>query len=166
MPAEVTRDSLIADLRATWRMNEAVNQYLVDQLDDEAWTAKPPGGKGRTIAAIVAHLHNVRLMWLKTAAKASAFPQKAETKELSRPEARRALAESAEAISKLLEQGLASGRISGFPPSAAAFLGYLLAHDAHHRGQIAMLARQVGHPLPPQAGYGLWEWNTRIRPVE
>jgi len=37
------------------------------------------------------------------------------------------------------------------------FVGYLLAHDAHHRGQISMLARQVGHPVPPKVGFGLWE---------
>ena len=163
MAPEVTRDSLIADLLAAWRINGSVNQYLINHLNDEAWTARPPGGKGRTIAAVFAHMHNVRLMWLKAAAKAGALPEKAESKELNRDEAGRALAESAGAIAKLLGQGLASGRITGFPPSAAAFLGYLLAHDAHHRGQIAMLARQVGRPLPPQAGYGLWEWNTRAK---
>jgi hypothetical protein len=34
-----------------------------------AWNAEPPGGKGRTIAAIAAHMHNVRHMWLVAAAK-------------------------------------------------------------------------------------------------
>ena len=48
-----------------------------------------------------------------------------------------------------------------FAPRWLAFLGYLLAHDAHHRGQITMLARQVGHPLSQSAMYGLWEWGTR-----
>jgi hypothetical protein len=27
----------------------------------------------------------------------------------------------------------------------------------------AMLARQVGHPLPPQTGFALWEWGTLWR---
>jgi uncharacterized damage-inducible protein DinB len=163
MAVDVTRDSLISDLMGTWRINERINQYLIDHLCDEAWNAKPPGGKGRTIAAVFAHIHNVRLMWLKAAAKGTTLPEKAEGKELNRDEAKRALAESAAAITKLLDQGLATGRIPGFPPSAAAFLGYLLAHDAHHRGQVTMLARQVGHPVPPQAGFGLWEWNTRAK---
>jgi uncharacterized damage-inducible protein DinB len=43
----------------------------------------------------------------------------------------------------------------------AGFLGYLIAHDAHHRGQITMLARQLGHPLPQKAMFGMWEWNSR-----
>lgn len=157
--------NLISDLLATWRINERINQYLIENVSDEAWAAKPPGGKGRTVSAIMAHVHNVRLMWLKAAAKGAAMPEKAEKKDQSRDETKRMLAESAEAIRKLLEQGLASGKISGFPPSAAAFLGYLLAHEAHHRGQAAMLARQVGYPLPAQAGFGMWEWNSRLKEI-
>jgi hypothetical protein len=53
------------------------------------------------------------------------------------------------------------GRIKGCKPDAASFLGYLIAHDAHHRGQISMLARQLGHPLPPSGVFGMWEWGTR-----
>jgi uncharacterized damage-inducible protein DinB len=36
-------------------------------------------------------------------------------------------------------------------------------HDVHHRGQISMLARQVGHPIPPKLNFGLWEWGTLWR---
>jgi uncharacterized damage-inducible protein DinB len=51
--------------------------------------------------------------------------------------------------------------VKSFKPDVAAFFGYLIAHDAHHRGQIAMLARQVGHPLPQKAMFGMWEWGSR-----
>ena len=54
--------------------NERVNQMLIEHLDVAAWDAKPPGGKGRTIQAIVAHMHNVRVMWLKATAKGSKIP--------------------------------------------------------------------------------------------
>jgi uncharacterized damage-inducible protein DinB len=53
------------------------------------------------------------------------------------------------------------GRIKGFKPDVASFLAYLLAHDAHHRGQITMLARQMGHPISQSAMFGMWEWGTR-----
>jgi uncharacterized damage-inducible protein DinB len=49
----------------------------------------------------------------------------------------------------------------GFRPDVAGFFGYLIGHDAHHRGQITMLARQVGHPLPQKAMFGVWEWGSR-----
>src|ERR1700689_5423819 len=54
--------------------NNRINQYLIDHLPPAAWKAKPPEGKGRTIAAIVAHMHNVRVMWLK-ATKAADIPE-------------------------------------------------------------------------------------------
>jgi uncharacterized damage-inducible protein DinB len=42
----------------------------------------------------------------------------------------------------------------------------LIAHEAHHRGQIAMLARGLGYELPQKVGYGMWEWNTRGKELE
>jgi uncharacterized damage-inducible protein DinB len=40
-------------------------------------------------------------------------------------------------------------------------VGYITAHDAHHRGQIAMLARQAGFALPKQVDFGMWEGEVR-----
>lgn len=32
---------------------------------------------------------------------------------------------------------------------------YAISHDAHHRGRICQLARQTGHDLPKEAGFGM-----------
>ncbi len=53
-----------------------------------------------------------------------------------------------------------SSRPTDFRPNDVAFVGYLIAHDSHHRGRIAMMAWQVGHPVAPRIGFGLWEWGT------
>jgi uncharacterized damage-inducible protein DinB len=37
--------------------------------------------------------------------------------------------------------------------------GYIFAHEAHHRGQIIMLAHQRGFRLPNNAAYGIWFWD-------
>ena len=50
-----------------------------------------------------------------------------------------------------------------FQPDVVAFVGHLIAHDSHHRGQIAMLARQGGPALPTKIGFGLWEWGALWR---
>src|ERR1700751_4677380 len=54
----------------TYSVNDAMNQHLLAHLDPRAWRAEPLGrrGSGRTIAAIFAHLHNSRLVWLKNSA--------------------------------------------------------------------------------------------------
>jgi uncharacterized damage-inducible protein DinB len=144
--------------------NDRINQYLLENLPAAAWRAEPPDGKGRTTAAIVAHMHNVRVMWLKAAAKESKIPEQLDRHRVTVPQAAKALDQSRAALAAVLKAALESdGRIKGFNPDVAGFFGYLIAHDAHHRGQICMLARQVGHPLPQKAMFGMWEWGTRSK---
>ena len=141
--------------------NNRINQYLIDNLPPAAWKAKSAEGKGRTIGAIVAHMHNVRVMWLK-AAKAEEIPAQLDRASVTPGQAIRALESSRHALSVVISHALSrDGRVRGFRPDVAGFLGYLIAHDAHHRGQITMLARQLGHPLPQKAMFGMWEWGSR-----
>jgi len=141
--------------------NNRLNQYMIENLPAEAWNAKPPDGKGRMVAAIVAHMHNVRVMWLK-AAKVDAIPEQLDKSNVTPAQAIRGLEQSRTALIRLIGHALSGdGRIKNFRPDVAGFVGYLIAHDAHHRGQIAMLARQLGYPLPQKAMFGMWEWGTR-----
>ncbi len=145
----------------SFNTNNRINQYLIDHLAAAAWKAKPADGRGRNIAAIVAHMHNVRVMWLK-AAKAQEIPEQLDRATVTPAQAMRGLESSRHALSVVISHALAgNGRVQGFRPDVAGFIGYLIAHDAHHRGQIAMLARQLGHPLPQKAMFGMWEWNSR-----
>jgi uncharacterized damage-inducible protein DinB len=43
-------------------------------------------------------------------------------------------------------------------PDAAMF-AYMFSHEAHHRGQILMLAHQLGYRLPEETPGGLWQWD-------
>lgn len=57
-----------ADIRhvllETYTVNERINQVIFEHLDRRAWRAKSP----RTIAAIFAHVHNIRRKWLRLSA--------------------------------------------------------------------------------------------------
>jgi uncharacterized damage-inducible protein DinB len=154
--------SLPEALLQAYEINDRINQYLIDNLPQAAWRAEPPDGKGRTIAAIVAHMHNVRVMWLKAAAKGSKVPDQLDRLKVTPTQAKKALEESREALRAVLKSALeGDGRVKGFRPDVGSFFGYLVAHDAHHRGQITMLARQAGHPISQSAMFGMWEWGTR-----
>jgi uncharacterized damage-inducible protein DinB len=133
-------------LLESYAVNERINQYLLENLPDAAWNAEPPGGKGRTIAAIAAHIHNVRHMWLVAAAKGKPLPDKLDRATVSKKEAMRALAESAKCCARLLAESLdhPEGKVKGFRPDVVGMFSYLISHDAHHRGQICALARQLG----------------------
>ncbi|HEV3260331.1 MAG TPA: DinB family protein [Gemmataceae bacterium] len=52
-------------------------------------------------------------------------------------------------------------RRKGFKPHVVAFLGYLISHESHHRGQIGWALKNSGHPLDQKTAYGLWEWGMR-----
>ena len=169
MPSKIAKPFVLSHaLLAAFDTNDRINQYLIESLPAEAWRAEPPGGKGRDIASIVAHMHNVRVMWLKAAGgKPSAerdarIPEQLDRHKVTPMQAHKGLAESREALHEVLKISLAAdGRIKGFRPDAAGFVGYLIAHDAHHRGQITMLARQAGQPISQKAMFGMWEWGSR-----
>jgi uncharacterized damage-inducible protein DinB len=38
-------------------------------------------------------------------------------------------------------------------------LCYMIAHEAHHRGQVCMLAHQLGFPLSVAVTSGIWNWE-------
>jgi len=147
-----------------WRTHERINQFLLEALPAPAWDAKPPGGKGRTIAAIVSHMHNVRHMWLVVCSPDFAAPEKLDRHTVTLAKARKALESSSHAIEELLARSLANGgHVKDFKPDVVGLHGYMIAHEAHHRGQICMQARALGHQLPTEVGFGMWDWPKRSK---
>jgi len=154
-------------LLETYAVNDRMNQILLERLDPSAWRAKPPGRNIRTIAAIFAHMHNVRRKWLRLSAPHLKLPEQLDRTRCTQQQARTALAKSALCCSEMLAQALGptENRVKQFRrdgwarpwPAGAAMLSYMIVHDAHHRGQICMLAHQVGFPI--KAGYEIWVWE-------
>jgi uncharacterized damage-inducible protein DinB len=150
-------------LLETWAIHNRINLYLLDAVPDDALGASL-APKGRTVYDLFAHVHNVRLLWLKSAApELLEGLAKLEAKGTGdRGELRQALEASGRAVAQLLRKGLAAGgKIKGFKPHAVAFLGYLIAHESHHRGQAGWALKYSGHPLDQKTAYGLWEWGVR-----
>jgi uncharacterized damage-inducible protein DinB len=155
--------SLSAELVEAWQINHRINLYLLDAIAPAALPSVPLA-KGRSVAEQFAHIHNVRLMWLKAAAPdlLPGLDKVEKESAITKQGLQAALEKSGVAIAALLKKGLENGgKIKGFKPHAAAFLGYLIAHESHHRGQINMTLKQAGHPLDKKTSYGLWEWGVR-----
>lgn len=153
----------------SYAVNERMNQIVLEHLDPAAWRAKLPGSKGRTIAAIVAHVHNIRRKWLRLSAPHLKLPAPLDRASCTQKQAQAALVESAARCSEMLADALSrpQSRVETFRrdgwarpwPAGAAMLAYMISHDAHHRGQVCMLAHQLGFPLPTKAAYGIWVWE-------
>jgi len=147
--------------------NERMNQFLIEHLNPAAWSAKPPG-KVRTIAAIFTHMHNVRTKWVRLTAPHLKIPAQLDRTNCTPKRARAGLAESAKSCEQMLTEALGgAGRIKKFVrdgwgrpwPVGPEMLCYMLAHEAHHRGQVCLLAHQLGFPLPSKVTSGLWNWE-------
>ncbi len=163
-PARPGPFSLGDALVEAFATNDRITCFLIENLDDKAWSAEAPLGEGRTIRAIVSHLNNNRVTWLKMTQRPRRLPPYLDYKKATRAQALRALPQSRDAILKVLREALATtGRVRGFTPDALAFFTYQVAHDAHHRGQIMMRLRQMGYRLPVNVRYGIWHWSKRWR---
>ncbi len=157
---------------AAWRTNHRVTVFLVSHVPDELWDAPVPGAPRKTIRMLAGHLHNSRCMWLKALGRPHGIkvPPGVERRKVSRRELVAALNRSGRGIEALLRLAIRRG---GEVPATPAYvwrnlpldvshvLMYFVAHEAHHRGQIVLVARLVGSRLPAAVTTGLWQWNER-----
>jgi uncharacterized damage-inducible protein DinB len=165
-PADVGVE-LCQVLVASYAVSERMNQIVLRHLDPRAWRAKLPGSRGRTIAAIFSHVHNIRRKWLRLSAPHLPLPAPLDRTSCTQQQVRAALAESAARCSEMLAEALSGRGVELFRrdgwarpwPAGAAMLVYMISHDAHHRGQVCMLAHQLGFPLPAGPASTMWVWE-------
>jgi len=148
----------------TWHIHNRVNLYLLDAIKPEALSSVTATSKIRSVARMSAHMHNVRLMWLKASApELRGTIEKIEPSEAAHDtqRLRRALEQSGQAMAVLIERGLKTGKIKGFKPHPIGFVGYAISHESYHRGEICIALTESGYQLDDKILYGLWEWGKR-----
>jgi uncharacterized damage-inducible protein DinB len=167
----VNRD-LAETILAAWRTNHHVTVFLVSHIPAAVWAAAVPGAPRKTICMLAGHLHNARCMWLKTLGRPHGIPvpSSVDRRKVSRRQLIAALNRSSRGIEALLQLGC---RCGGEVPATPAYawrnlpldvghlLTYFVAHEGHHRGQIVLVARQIGARLPAAVTGGLWQWTKR-----
>ena len=157
-----------------WRTNNRVTVFLIEHLSSELWKASVPGAPRRTVQMIAGHVHNARCMWIKALGSEHGItvPRAVNRHKVELKELVTALGRSSRGIISLLTLGFdrggkipvsASYTWRNLPLDVAHVLTYFVAHEGHHRGQIVMLARQLGHRLPVETTGGLWHWSKRSR---
>lgn len=166
----IQRDMLLA----AWRTNNRVTTFLLENVPNELWGAAVPGAPRRTVRMIAGHIHNARCTWIKTLGSEHGItvPRAINRHKVGPKELVPALGRSSRGIIGLLKLGLDHGGIipvslaytwRNLPLDVCHVLSYFVAHEGHHRGQIVLLARQLGHRLPAEVTGGLWQWTKRSK---
>jgi uncharacterized damage-inducible protein DinB len=166
-------DAALAEIRdallETYASNDGMNQLILLRLDPAVWRAQLPGlkGKGRTIGAIFAHLHNIRRSWLRNSAPHLKCPPPLDPHRCTIKQAAAAHRKSAAQCLRMLSDALwatPDRRVSQFCrdgyaptwPAGGTMFAYMFSHEAHHRGQVLMLAHQLGYRV---AEPNIWQWE-------
>lgn len=157
---------VVQELLEAFRRSGDVNAYLVGVIPVALWRIAPPGrSRARTIAAIVAHIQGVRRTFARLGG-ARPGPPSLDRRFVTPDQARQAMTRSTEDLARLFDAALNAGRarVAGQPRRVVDMLVYLIQHDAHHRGQITMLARDLGHEFTGDDTMRIWGWKKLPEP--
>lgn len=146
-----------------WHTSNRITMYLLDAIPEEHYGCKSPSG-GRSVGEQFAHMHKARMMWLKASAgkQTESLVDIPKGTEINLELLKMALNGSADAIVEMVRQREAKQKqVSGFKAPNTHFLSYLIAHEAHHRGQIMLILKLAGHPVDKGVAYGMWDWGAR-----
>ena len=154
---------MLEQLVEAWQINNRVTLKLLDALSEDALHATLSTRGGRDVARQLAHVNEVRLKFAEITSKANRAGKlthfaKGETP--NKNQLRAAFGVSAKAIETTIREAWANrGKTPGFQRGVLPLVGYLIAHESHHRGSILLTLKQTGHKLTDELRWGLWAWD-------
>ena len=154
---------MLEQLVESWQINQRVTLKLLDALADDALQATLSTRGGRNVARQLAHVHEVRLMLAELTSKTNRnakLPHFAKGESPGKDQLLTAFAASATGVETSIREGWANGgKLPGFKRGVVPMVGYLIAHESHHRGSILLTLKQTGYKLSDELRWGLWDWN-------
>ncbi len=150
------------ELMQAWRTNNRINLFLIDKISDAGMRCTLSKRGGRDVARQFAHVHNVRVWHLEKRAKdlAEGLDKFATKVTPSKAQLRKAFSASSKGVEAFLAAVLAGEpKRRGFKKGIFTTLGYFIAHESHHRGNILLTLKQCGHNIDKAAQYAIWGWD-------
>jgi uncharacterized damage-inducible protein DinB len=152
-------DPLAREVLATWKRHQQILLYLLQRVPEKHLGAVPAGSTGRDVAREFAHMNRNRIGWLHFHATGARpeLPTSSKGERPKKKELAAALKDSGKRIEELLAKALRKeARVRLFGKSPVRWMGYLVAHESHHRGQILLALKQSGVVFDDKVMQGLW----------
>jgi uncharacterized damage-inducible protein DinB len=146
----------------TWLINHRTNLLLINTLTDDMLTLTTSKRGGGSIGHQLAHMYNVRFWKLeridRTLVKDLTSVKATDLKTTSLLNDCHQL--TTDLMLEVFKKGIENeGNVKGFKRGVVPLLGYLIHHEAHHRGNILLTLKLCGVKIPNELKYGIWEWN-------
>ena len=156
----MTQPDLVQQILDTWRRHNDILQYLLKEIPEDGLITVPANSRGRDIARQLTHIYRNRLGWVHyhETGKRPKLERFHKGPPPAKAELIKFVEESGEAVMLCLDKAL-KGELKTrmFGKNTVRWLGYLIAHESHHRGQIMLALKQNGMRLPEKvAVQGLW----------
>jgi len=143
-------------------INNRATLFLLEEISQEALETSLSTRGGRTVGQQFVHVYEVRRDKVARADRELAADLPKLTREDGHDRALLldAFARSGEAVAALVRRRAAGdGTVKGFKRGIFALVTYLVAHDAHHRGNALLTLKQAKVKRPESLRYGVWDWN-------
>jgi uncharacterized damage-inducible protein DinB len=153
---------LAESLKTAWRNHCAGMRILIEELDEVALEASSSTRGGRDVRAQLMHMHEIRLAYLGSYLKQvedppQPFPKGGQPRQAELLEA---FSKSEDLLSSYFDHCIAKGgKVAGFKGGAVQMLGYFIAHESQHRGNILLTIKLAGKKIPDRLKWGIWDWN-------
>ena len=156
------KDAIRSQILEAWRTNNRINLLLIGKISADGMACSLSTRGGRSVARQFAHLHSNRVWHLQK--RAADLAEGLHVFETADEPDKKTLRTHLEASARRFEQYWQDildevPRRRTLKKGVVPYLGYFIAHESHHRGNILLTLKQCGHAPAQDARYAIWDWD-------